>query len=99
MRATSDPVDAHRCLAIHEDEAADIARRSLLDHDDAGPDVPLLGETCELLQLPLAEPTEEPNAAKLVHDRCHAPIIFLPGASFAIRCSGVARLHPADPFR
>ena len=63
------PVDAHRRLAFGDDEEADPAHRAFLDDGDAGAELALLHEACELPQLPLAEPREEPNALQLVDDR------------------------------
>jgi hypothetical protein len=63
------PVDADRRLAFGDDEEADPAHRALLDDADAGPELALLHEACELSQLALAEPREETNALQLVDDR------------------------------
>ena len=62
-------VDAHRGLALRDDEEPDPAHRPLLDDRDARPIRALLDESGELTELTLAEPGEELHRPELVDDR------------------------------
>src|SRR6188472_1024494 len=62
-------VDAHRRLALGDDEEADAAHRALLDDRHTGSELTFLCQAGELTQLTLAEPREEPDPTELVDDR------------------------------